>query len=368
MIVKRLDNEIIIPSATIKKCLSEGLTVKSVGDDMQNAISRCFEGNSKMMELINKVIVFATPFLEWSEGESLLIDILSGLPLTPTTTHEDYVHKLEHVLSHLHRVLDYSVYCASSKRRAYKIEKQWDCVSSTMPQWMHDNEVTKVSIVKQPIATSLPTVYLQYYTSALVFSFSDYALLNRNIVIQDASKGMTQGITPPAYSTDIDELMLEVDRFHTGALPACEKLRRLLGPLTDMDGTLLSDLILADALTSFKCMEEHKWSGYTAFLESIVSGLSSMLDYKVTSPVNHQQWSPFHETLSDFIAQHCQDTFTVTFEPAHSPSTELAYAILPKVLSRTDMASLSLPLPGFNIVERGCSTIKDDVDVYGYCG
>lgn len=146
-----------------------------------------------------------------------------------------------------------------------------------------------------------------------------------------------------------------------------ESLLSFMGTELRDDDIALVDIVMSEALSSFYSVREQQGASYAyaLLIETIVQGVERVLDYRVTSCCGEYVWRPYSEPYSTFKKQLGETPVTVIEKERNAVyrNNNVTMTMLPMVLSRTDMATLTLPIPGCNATRRGGSVISEYAEV-----
>ena len=173
----------------------------------------------------------------------------------------------------------------------------------------------------------------------------------------------TSASVPLQYSPDNEELLCKAKRQHAGIVPLSEALLSFVGKELMIDGAPLVDVIMAEALTHFYSVRDNYGASYAYLLliQSVVTNLERVLMYDVYDGTGEMRWRPYSMSFTDFRAQVGDSEIVIEvkdYEPKDITS-QAVMLLLPMVLSRKDMATLTLPIPGCNATRRGGSVISE---------
>lgn len=378
MLYKYANDEFIYPLASMSAYRESDDVLFGLSADHRALIEGYISDNPETSGVIRRLCEYVTPLLRNGDEEPVLIQILTELMSFNETkrlvTVEQYNDKFTRVLiKTISTVFNYNVYAMTSGGRLDAEEKHWDSSTSSLRDWIIEKKVNKLSIQYIPIQTNLTRVELGSIASRFVL---DNAQLDNTVETflslshqhRSTLYRYTSSSVFPQYSPDNAELLCKAKRQHAGILPLSEALLGFIGTELKVDGTPLVDVIMSEALTHFYSVRDNYGASYAYLLliQSVVSHLERVLMYKVYDSTGEVKWRPYSMSFTDFRAQVGEGELVIEvmdYEPKDVTS-QAVMMLLPMVLSRKDMATLTLPIPGCNATRRGGSVISESAMEY----
>lgn len=372
---KYAEGELLYPLSSMSAYRESSDVLLGLSPEHRELIDVFIKEAPEVEGAIRRLCEYVTPLLLDEDEEPILIQIIAELMSLNQTkslvTREQYDKKFTHLLiKTISIVFNYNVYALTSGCRLDAEEKHWDSSNSSLRDWVLEKKVNKLSIKYIPIQTNLTSVELGAIASRFVLeghqldntvaTFLSLSHQQRSVAYQYTS---TPVLT--RYSTDNEELLCKAKRQHAGIIPLSEALLQFIGKELKIDNAPLVDVVMSEALTHFYSVRNNYGASYayTLFIQSIVSNLERVLMYNVYDNTGEIKWQPYSMSFSDYRAQVGEGALVIEvmdYEPKDVTS-QAVMMLLPLVLSRKDMATLTLPIPGCNATRRGGSVISEAV-------
>jgi hypothetical protein len=368
------EGEIFIPKKTMdmyKDCNDDDIPLNS---DRQLLRDKLKDDHPEVYDLINRVTRFASP-LVFSPTEDLLLNLVFG----PTIEYLQSVNLMgkecayreltEKLLRNLPSVFNYAVYAATSGERMEAINTHWDASSMTMRDWVKKYDVNKIIVTHRPVTTTLNDLQLGYLSSRLVFNRKEMrdllhaSLEYRSINVTSYHVTHIDSDIHVGLANDVANALTELRFLHPGIEEVTDRLTTYLGFEIGYGEVSLVDFLLTDAYSCF--LVTYKLTGvrdaYQAFIRSLAKGLESTISFSVIEEHSQDRWMCCVETYNDFRSRHVGKTLSIQYSEDidNYIKENYVFSILPFVMTRKDMVSLSMPVAGFDIVIQGNSMIKD---------
>jgi len=367
--------EVFIPKRTMELYKSSNDDEVPLNSDRELLRDMLELDHPEVYDLINRVTRFTSPML-FSPDEDLLLKIVFEPAMeylqNAVITNKERARKVmtKKLLRNLASVFNYSVYASTSGERIDAVNTHWDPSLTTMRDWIKRHDVNKMIVAYQPITTKLNELKLSFLSSRHVFNLKEMNELlhtftvhkpgNRTsyIVSQNDSDAQTE------VSNDVLNALEELKFYHPRLEETCLNLSSYLGFDIKYGDTALVDILLMDAFSCF-AVTNIKYGvseAYSDFIRSLTSGLTSVFDFSVEEVNTKDAWKQCFETYKEYRfrqkgkklrVEHGVDIRTPT-------DVDYVYAILPLIMSRKDLVSLSIPAAGFEAVINGNSTIKSE--------
>ena len=367
------DGEFLYPLSSMSSYRESDDILFGLSPDHRALIEGYIKSTPEFSGVIRRLCEYVTPLLLDEDQEPLLIQIITELMSLDETrrlvTAEQYRDKFTRLLiKAISNVFNYDVYAMTSGCRLDAEEKHWDSTTTSLRDWVIEKKVNKLSIKYIPIQTNLTRVELGAIASRFVLdkrqldstveSFLSLSHQHRSIIHR-----YTSASVPSQYSPDNEELLCKAKRQHDGIVPLSEALLSFVGKELMIDGAPLVDVIMSEALTHFYSVRDNYGASYAYLLliQSVVTNLERVLMYNVYDGTGEMRWRPYSMSFTDFRAQVGDSEIVIEvkdYEPKDITS-QAVMLLLPMVLSRKDMATLTLPIPGCNATRRGGSVISE---------
>lgn len=372
---KRVDGEILYPLSSMSAYRESDDVLFGLSADHRALIEGYIADKPELKELAHKLCEYVTPLLLDESEEPVLIHILTELMSLDETrvlvTPQQYESKLTRMLIRtVSDVFNFDVYAMTSGSRLDAEEKHWDSSKSSLRDWVKDKKVNKLSIKRIPIQTNLTCVELGALVSRFIFNESQLdstveTFLSLSHQYREVAHCYMSSPLLSQYSPDNQELLCKAKRQHAGVIPLSESLMHFVGKELMIDGVPLVDVIMSEALTHFYSVRDNYGASYaySLLIQSLLHNLKHVLMYNVYDNESNIRWRPYTMSFTDFRSQVGEGELiieVIEYEPK-SVTSQAVMLLLPMVLSRKDMAALTLPAPGCNATRRGGSVISDTV-------
>jgi hypothetical protein len=194
----------------------------------------------------------------------------------------------------------------------------------------------------------------------LIHSSLGYQVGNRSSYQVTQNESDSQAV----LANDVVNALAELKFLHPRIEEITYRLTSYLGFDIRYGYVSLVDSLLTDAYSSF--LIAYKVSGvsnaYQEFICRLAKGLESALDFSVMEEESQDTWIQCIESYTEFRSRHPGKVLSIQYSEDMDRfiKEDYVFSILPFVLTRKDMVSLSMPVAGFDVVIRGNSMIKDN--------
>lgn len=370
---KCVDGEILYPLSSMSAYRESDDVLFGLSSDHRDLIAGYIANAPELEALIGRVCEYITPLLLDEDESPVLVNILTELMSLNDTkalvTPHQYDSKLTRMLIRtISDVFNFDVYAMTSGSRLDAEEKHWDSAKSSLREWVIDKKVNKLSIKRIPIQTNLTNVELGALVSRFILDGHQLdSTVETFLALSHESREVVYRYTSSPlllqYSPDNQDLLCKAKRQHSGIVPLSESLMHFLGTELKIDGIPLVDVIMSESLTHFYSVRDDYGASYaySLLIQSLITNLKHVLMYNVYDSTGEVRWRPYSMSFTDFRALVGEKELIIEViecEPKDVPS-QAVMLLLPMVLSRKDMATLTLPVPGCNATRRGGSVISE---------